>query len=164
MAIVTPTDRPKSVCNQRSFWWRFCVVTLFFVFFCRCRGFCHRTESDLCLFLLVSVTRSIEVKLIFVFILVLFCYSWLLLPSLLITRDKYLDHRIVNYIIFGIEHRILYRHFYGKLNLSAFYATEASVVYILNVNRSYPKTFRSWFIFLFVVLSPYKIEETSYDV
>ena len=28
-----------------------CVVTLLFGFFCRCRGFCHRTESDLFLFL-----------------------------------------------------------------------------------------------------------------
>ena len=38
------------LCN-RSCWWRFCVVTLLFVFFCRCRGFCHRTDSDLFLFL-----------------------------------------------------------------------------------------------------------------
>ena len=29
----------------------FCVVTLFFGFFCWCRGFCHRTESDIFLFL-----------------------------------------------------------------------------------------------------------------
>ena len=29
----------------------FCVVTLLFGFFCRCSGFCHRTESDLFLFL-----------------------------------------------------------------------------------------------------------------
>ena len=35
-----------------SFWWRFCVVTLLFGFFCPCRGFCHRTESDLFLFLM----------------------------------------------------------------------------------------------------------------
>ena len=54
MAIVTPTDRPvgpQSLCN-RSFWWRFCVVTLLFGFFCWCRGFCHRNESDLFLYLL----------------------------------------------------------------------------------------------------------------
>ena len=53
-AIVTPTDRPKSVRNG-------CVIEVFGAFlcchvafwiFCRCRGFCHRTESDLFLFLL----------------------------------------------------------------------------------------------------------------
>ena len=45
---------PQSLC-YRSFWWRFCVVTLFFWFFCGCRGFCHRTESDL--FLLLFITE-----------------------------------------------------------------------------------------------------------
>ena len=30
----------------------FCVVTLLFGFFCGCRGFCHRSESDLFLFLI----------------------------------------------------------------------------------------------------------------
>ena len=40
----------QSLCN-RSFWWYFCVVTLLFGFFCQCRGFCHRTESDLFLLL-----------------------------------------------------------------------------------------------------------------
>ena len=52
MTAVTPTDRPKSVRNS-------CVikvlvafyVTLLFGLFCGCRGFCHRTESDLFLFL-----------------------------------------------------------------------------------------------------------------
>ena len=39
------------VCN-RSLWWCLCVVTLLFGFFSWCRGFCHRTESDLFLFLL----------------------------------------------------------------------------------------------------------------
>ena len=42
---------PQSLCN-RSFWWRLCVVTLLFGFFCRCWGLCHRTETDLFLFLL----------------------------------------------------------------------------------------------------------------
>ena len=55
VAVVTPTDRPKSVRNR-------CVIELFcdvvyvvilpFWQFCWCRGFCHRTESDLFLFLL----------------------------------------------------------------------------------------------------------------
>ena len=40
---------------NRSFWWRFCVVTLVFGFFCQCRGFCHRTESDLFLFLFICL-------------------------------------------------------------------------------------------------------------
>ena len=47
------SDRPKSVCNC-------CVmdvfgVTLLFGFFCGCRGFCHRTESDLFFFLFTFV-------------------------------------------------------------------------------------------------------------
>ena len=56
MTAVTPTDRPKSVCNRcviEVFWWRFYVVTMLFGFFCGCMGVCHRTESDL--FLFVSV-------------------------------------------------------------------------------------------------------------
>ena len=56
ITVVTLTDRPKSVRNRctcnRSFWWRFYVFATLFGFFCRCRGFCHRTESDLILFLL----------------------------------------------------------------------------------------------------------------
>ena len=50
---VTPTDRPKSVRNRCEFEVLvvfFYVVTLLFGFFCGCRGFCHRTESDLFLF------------------------------------------------------------------------------------------------------------------
>ena len=53
VAIVTPTDRPKSVSNR-------CVIEGFggvyvlsrCIFFCRRRGFCHRTKSDFFLFLL----------------------------------------------------------------------------------------------------------------
>ena len=61
VAVVTPTDRPKSVRNR-------CVIELFcdvvyvvilpFWQFCWCRGFCHRTESDLFLFLLHLITFS----------------------------------------------------------------------------------------------------------
>ena len=54
VAVVTPTDRPKSVRN-RCVIELFCgvvyVVTLPFWHFCWCMGFCHRTESDLFLFL-----------------------------------------------------------------------------------------------------------------
>ena len=53
VAVVTPTDRPKSVRN-RCVIELFCgvvyVVTLPFWHFCWCMGFCHRTESDLFLF------------------------------------------------------------------------------------------------------------------
>ena len=34
-----------------EFLWRFCVVTLLFEFYCRCRVVCHRTESTLFLLL-----------------------------------------------------------------------------------------------------------------
>ena len=51
---VTPTDRPKSVRNRsviELFCDAVCVVILPLWHFCWCRGFCHRTESDLSLFL-----------------------------------------------------------------------------------------------------------------
>ena len=54
VAVVTPTDRPKSVRNRcliELFCGVVCVVTLPFWHFCWCMGFCHRTESDLFLFL-----------------------------------------------------------------------------------------------------------------
>ena len=49
MAVVTPTDRPKSAHNRCviDVCGVVCVVTLPFWHFCWCRGFCHRTESDL---------------------------------------------------------------------------------------------------------------------
>ena len=55
VAVVTPADHPKSVRNRSEidfFCGVVCVVTLPFWHFCWCRGFCHRTESDLFLFLL----------------------------------------------------------------------------------------------------------------
>ena len=56
VVVVTPTDRPKSVRN-RCVIELFCgvvyVVTLPVWHFCWWRGFCHRTESDLFLFLLL---------------------------------------------------------------------------------------------------------------
>ena len=54
VAVVTPTDRPKSVRNRyviELFCGVVCVVTMPFWHFFSCRGFCHRTESDLFLFL-----------------------------------------------------------------------------------------------------------------
>ena len=53
VAVVTPADRPKSVrncCLIELFCGVVCVVTLPFWHFCLCRGFCHRTGSDLLLF------------------------------------------------------------------------------------------------------------------
>ena len=53
MTVVTPADRPKSVRKR-------CVIEVFggvfvlsfgFRIFCWYRGFCHRSESDLLLFL-----------------------------------------------------------------------------------------------------------------
>ena len=57
VAVVTPTDRPKSVRNRcviELFCGVFCVVILPFWHFCWCRDFCHRTESDFFLFHLLS--------------------------------------------------------------------------------------------------------------
>ena len=70
VAVVTPTDRPKSVCNRcviELFCGVVCVVTLPFWHFCWCRGFCHRTESDLFLFLFI--------KLSFEELYMYFCYE-----------------------------------------------------------------------------------------
>ena len=56
VAVVTPTDRPKSVrncCLIELFCSVVCVVTLPFWHFCWCRGFCHRTGSDLLLFVFI---------------------------------------------------------------------------------------------------------------
>ena len=58
VAVVTSPDRPKSVRNRceicETFLWRClcCYVALWH--FCWWRGFCHRTESDLFLFLLLT--------------------------------------------------------------------------------------------------------------
>ena len=55
VAVVTPTDRPKSIrnwCLIELFCGVVCVVTLPFWHFCWCRGFCHRTGPDLLLFVL----------------------------------------------------------------------------------------------------------------
>ena len=67
VALVTPTDRPKSVRNRcliELFCGVVCVVTLPFWHFCWCRGFCHRTESDLFLFLLeAGDNQSLKIQL-----------------------------------------------------------------------------------------------------
>ena len=56
VAIVTPTDRPKSVRGSviELFCGVVCVVILPFWHLCWCRIFCHRTESDLFLFPLTA--------------------------------------------------------------------------------------------------------------
>ena len=53
VAVVTPTDRPKSVHNRcviELFCGVVCVVPLPLWHFCWYMGFCHRTESDFFLF------------------------------------------------------------------------------------------------------------------
>ena len=53
MTAFTPTFRPKSVRNRcviEVFGGVFYVVTMLFGFFCGCMGVCHRTKSDLFLF------------------------------------------------------------------------------------------------------------------
>ena len=71
VAIVTPTERPKSVRNRcliELFSGVVFVVTLPFWRFCWCRGFCHRTGSDLRLFVSVdsvvyaSISHLNEIK------------------------------------------------------------------------------------------------------
>ena len=54
VAVGTPTDRPKLVrncCVIEHFCGFVCVITLPIWHFCLRRGFCHRTESDLFIFL-----------------------------------------------------------------------------------------------------------------
>ena len=56
VAVVTPTDRPNSVRNRcliDLFCGVVCVVALPFWHFCWCKGFCHRTGSDLILFVFI---------------------------------------------------------------------------------------------------------------
>ena len=62
VAVNTPTDRPKSVRNRcviELFCGVVCVIALPFWHFCWCRGFCHRTESDLFLFLCNKATTTL---------------------------------------------------------------------------------------------------------
>ena len=57
MAVVTPTDRPKSVPNRCVI--KVCggvfVLSAGFMNFCSYRNLCERTESYLCLFFLISL-------------------------------------------------------------------------------------------------------------
>ena len=58
VAVVTPTLRPKSVrncCLIELFCGVVCVATLPLWHFCWYRGFCHRTGSDLLLFVCTNV-------------------------------------------------------------------------------------------------------------
>ena len=63
VAVVTPTDRPKSVCNCcliELFCSVVCVFTLPFWRFYWCRGFCHRTGSDIFLFVCKYIGRFLH--------------------------------------------------------------------------------------------------------
>ena len=67
VAVVTPTDRPKSVRNRcliELFCGVVCVVALPFGHFCWYRGFCHRTGSDLILFVLNNPRYVLDFALI----------------------------------------------------------------------------------------------------
>ena len=67
VAVVTPTNCPKSVRNRcviELFCGVVCVGTLSFYYFCWCREFCHRTESDLFLFLIAIVFWSYKKSLL----------------------------------------------------------------------------------------------------
>ena len=58
VVVVTPTDRPKSVrncCLIELFCGVVCVATLSLWHFCWYRGFCHRTGSDLLLFVFMNI-------------------------------------------------------------------------------------------------------------
>ena len=59
--VVTPTDRPKSVRNRCviEVFGGVCVLSFGFRISCWYRGFCHRTGSDLFLFLFIIYKRDI---------------------------------------------------------------------------------------------------------
>ena len=63
VVVVTLTDRPKTVRNRckSNFLWR-CLCCRFAFLTILCRGFCHRTESDLFLFLLKMMARRTKYK------------------------------------------------------------------------------------------------------
>ena len=78
VAVVTPTDRPKSVRNHcviGLFYVVVCVVTLPFWHFCWCRGFCHWTESDLFLFFQLYVLLFVRyLQEVWILSLISICY------------------------------------------------------------------------------------------
>ena len=51
-------SKRTAIVGWSKFWWRVCVVTLLLWFFCGCKGFRHRIESVLFLFLLKTDTFS----------------------------------------------------------------------------------------------------------
>ena len=57
MTVVTPTDRPKSVrnCCEIEVFGGLFVLSIGFRIFYWYKGFCHRTESDLLLFLFICI-------------------------------------------------------------------------------------------------------------
>ena len=74
VTAVTQTDRPKSVRNRcviEVFGGVFYVVTMLSGFYCGCRGFCHRTESDVFLCFDGQTTNTIHKCII-----VLLLYSY----------------------------------------------------------------------------------------
>ena len=62
VTVVTPTNRPKSVRNRcliELFCGVVCVVALLFWHCCWCKGFCHRTGSDLLFVFFPNCTKTL---------------------------------------------------------------------------------------------------------
>ena len=65
MAVVTPTERPKSVRNRsvmELFVGVLCVVSLLFDISVGITGFCHMTESDIFLFNCITLCLQSSVE------------------------------------------------------------------------------------------------------
>ena len=101
VAVVTPTDRPKSVPNRcviEHFCSLVCVVTFPFWHFCWYRGFCRRIESDLYLFLSFRFFSFCFFS--FCFISILFVLS--LLFSFVLQKKKNLFPILFVFIVLNI--------------------------------------------------------------
>ena len=112
VAVVTPADRPKSVrncCLIELFCGVVCVVTLPLWHFCWYRGFCHRTGSDLLLFVSISllldklVPKGICSQVLRSTVVDFSLFRWSKCPVFEIDKKK-LSFLLVYYIIpFGIS-------------------------------------------------------------
>ena len=118
VAVVTPTDRPKSVrncCLIELFCRVVCVVTLPFWHFCWCRGFCHRTGSDLPLF--VNYVKVLTLNgLCFVFI---FLYQYRSIIFKVIVDWSVCDHFVILWIdyMFFLSISITYKNLEAMMTI-----------------------------------------------
>ena len=101
VAVVTPTDRPKSVRNRcliKLLCGVVCVFTLPFWHFRGCRGFCHRTELDLLFVLLCTlwITHNLRYILKFCNILIPSKYCGLLMCNVAnLTTKRLLQYNLL---------------------------------------------------------------------